>query len=796
MNSAGTRASVYALALYLSCTSGLWAQPEFENLDFEDANVSDLPENQGEEVSVTDGLPGWSAYIGTNQLTQVGHNWITLDAPNVAVWGPEYSFGIQPLEGTYTAILQAGDWGNPVLLPASIAQTGLIPAWARSLQFKASISTNDLSVTVGGLSLPFVPLGSLTFGCDISAFAGSVEEIRFAASNNHQSDLILLDAITFSAQPIPVPSKPIAAFSATPINGVAPLAVTFTDTSIGTITNRFWSFGDGSTTNTTLSSLVHVYSAAGNNVNTVSLTVSGPGGSGTMNRTNYIVVTSTNVPPGRTAVFAWGCSDQSSVPNGLTNVVAVAAGEYYSLALKANGTVIAWGDNNWGKTSVPTDLTNAVAIAAGYNHSLALKADGTVVAWGDNTFGQCTVPANLTNAVAIASGEEHSLALKSDGIVVAWGWNGWGQCSLTNGLTNAVAIDASYEYSLALKADGTVVASGYSLYDQCNVPADLTNVVTIAAGGYQGLALKADGTVVAWGENPYGDQGSVPADITNAVAIAGGSLHSLVLKADGTVVAWGDNAYGQINVPPSLKNVTAISAGYCHNLALVGGASAPSRLTATAVSSTQINLSWTDNSSNEDRFGIERAASFAGPWSQIGTVDSNVTMYSDMGVSCGQTYYYRVRSYNAVASSLYSDVASANTSPDDTDCDGLPNSWTQQYFGHPTGQASDKSRAQDDPDGDGFTNLQEFQAGTDPTNSASAFRIISVAQEGDDIRVTWATAGGRTNLVQATSDLEGGYSNISPNILITGSGDTTTNFVDAGGAANAPSRYYRIRLVP
>lgn len=718
MNSAGTRASVYALALYLSCTSGLWAQPEFENLDFEDANVSDLPENQGEEVSVTDGLPGWSAYIGTNQLTQVGHNWITLDAPNVAVWGPEYSFGIQPLEGTYTAILQAGDWGNPVLLPASIAQTGLIPAWARSLQFKASISTNDLSVTVGGLSLPFVPLGSLTFGCDISAFAGSVEEIRFAASNNHQSDLILLDAITFSAQPIPVPSKPIAAFSATPINGVAPLAVTFTDTSIGTITNRFWSFGDGSTTNTTLSSLVHVYSAAGNNVNTVSLTVSGPGGSGTMNRTNYIVVTSTNVPPGRTAVFAWGCSDQSSVPNGLTNVVAVAAGEYYSLALKANGTVIAWGDNNWGKTSVPTDLTNAVAIAAGYNHSLALKADGTVV------------------------------------------------------------------------------ASGYSLYDQCNVPADLTNVVTIAAGGYQGLALKADGTVVAWGENPYGDQGSVPADITNAVAIAGGSLHSLVLKADGTVVAWGDNAYGQINVPPSLKNVTAISAGYCHNLALVGGASAPSRLTATAVSSTQINLSWTDNSSNEDRFGIERAASFAGPWSQIGTVDSNVTMYSDMGVSCGQTYYYRVRSYNAVASSLYSDVASANTSPDDTDCDGLPNSWTQQYFGHPTGQASDKSRAQDDPDGDGFTNLQEFQAGTDPTNSASAFRIISVAQEGDDIRVTWATAGGRTNLVQATSDLEGGYSNISPNILITGSGDTTTNFVDAGGAANAPSRYYRIRLVP
>ena len=62
-------------------------------------------------------------------------------------------------------------------------------------------------------------------------------------------------------------------------------------------------------------------------------------------------------------------------------------------------------------------------IAAGGYHSLALKSDGTVVAWGYNTYGQATVPANLSGVTALAGGSYHSLALKSDGTVVAWGLN-------------------------------------------------------------------------------------------------------------------------------------------------------------------------------------------------------------------------------------------------------------------------------------------------------------------------------------------------------------------------------------
>jgi PKD repeat protein len=79
-----------------------------------------------------------------------------------------------------------------------------------------------------------------------------------------------------------------ANFSGTPTNGVAPLAVTFTDTSTGSITNHFWDFGDGGTTNVNTNNVVYTYNTAG--VYTVTEIVTGPGGSSTNTQSNYIVV--------------------------------------------------------------------------------------------------------------------------------------------------------------------------------------------------------------------------------------------------------------------------------------------------------------------------------------------------------------------------------------------------------------------------------------------------------------------------------------------------------------------------
>ena len=81
---------------------------------------------------------------------------------------------------------------------------------------------------------------------------------------------------------------------------------------------------------------------------------------------------------------------------------------------------------------------------------MALKQDGTVVAWGDNLYGQCTPPTSLSNVLAIAAGDYTSYALKVDGTVGAWGRNNAGQTDIPQGLSNVVAIAASELQAAAL----------------------------------------------------------------------------------------------------------------------------------------------------------------------------------------------------------------------------------------------------------------------------------------------------------------------------------------------------------
>ena len=136
------------------------------------------------------------------------------------------------------------------------------------------------------------------------------------------------------------------------------------------------------------------------------------------------------------------------------------------------------GGFGFGQCNVPTGLSGVSAISAGATHSLALKADGTVLAWGCRSidYAQCNVPSGLADVAAISAGSAHSLALKSDGSVAAWGCAGNGgsddgQCNVPNGLANVIAISAAISrsvgggfgsHSLAL------VASTTSL--RCKVP--------------------------------------------------------------------------------------------------------------------------------------------------------------------------------------------------------------------------------------------------------------------------------------------------------------------------------------
>jgi alpha-tubulin suppressor-like RCC1 family protein len=270
------------------------------------------------------------------------------------------------------------------------------------------------------------------------------------------------------------------------------------------------------------------------------------------------------------------------------------------ILLTTGQRVTEWGDLRNGLSPVPAGLSNVVAISAEYYQSMALTTAGNVFSWGYAAYGQPIVPASASNVVAVSCGLDFDLALRQDGHVVAWGMGDGAETNVPPDLTNAIAISAGFYHSVALKADGTVEAFGENAsgYGQTNVPAGLSNVVAVAAGGYSSFALKADGTIVAWGQVT-----SVPAGLSNSVAVAGlrwqglsiqsdgsiailagatnlpdgigyalgvssGYLHSLALNDNGQVFAWGDDSVGQTNIPSGLSNVVAIAAGGYHCVAL------------------------------------------------------------------------------------------------------------------------------------------------------------------------------------------------------------------------------------
>ena len=268
------------------------------------------------------------------------------------------------------------------------------------------------------------------------------------------------------------------------------------------------------------------------------------------------------------SIYAWGSNGSGQIGDNSTTlrlspvrlttistVTRVAAGGSHSLALRTNQTVAAWGSNVQGQVGDGTafqqrnspvnlaSLSGIVAIAAGDQFSVALKDNNRIYTWGDNTYGQIgdgsTVPkrttpvllTNPTNVVAIAAGQTHVLALEGSGTLRAWGRNFQGQ--LGNGST--------------IQSNTPVTVTGLP-----GVP-----VSSIAAGGLHSMALLNNGTVWTWGDNSHGQLGystggnsqNTPAlvpGLTSVIAIGAGASHSLAIQSDGSVWAWGYNYFGQV----------------------------------------------------------------------------------------------------------------------------------------------------------------------------------------------------------------------------------------------------------
>jgi len=449
--------------------------------------------------------------------------------------------------------------------------------------------------------------------------------------------------------------------------------------------------------------------------------------------TNSIINSSVPVPVNSSGILA-----------GKT-VLASATGNSHGLALCADGSLAAWGDNTYGQLGnntsinssipVPVDQSGVlagkrvVAIAAGANHNLALCADGTLAAWGSNNYGELgfgtsrmskPVPVNQTGVLAgrmivnIAAGANFSLALCSDGSVAAWGINSSGQLG-NNSIVNSTvpvmvnqtgvlagttisAIAAGGNHNLALCSDGTVVAWGSNAYGQLGnysavnssvpVAVNLAGVLAgkpvtaIAAGANHSLALCADGTLVAWGYDNNGQLGNnslldsyMPVAVNQTDVLAGktvtaigaGGGHSLAASSDGTLAAWGDNTYGQLgnsNTTRSSVPVTVATGvnglatglrcmmaggGASHSLALMGSP-LPSALSlpASGITATGATLNGTVNAAGNDAtvsfeygptlaYGTTIAAM---PSSLAGASDTSVK--ADLsGLPAGTSWHYR-----------------------------------------------------------------------------------------------------------------------------------------------------------
>lgn len=503
----------------------------------------------------------------------------------------------------------------------------------------------------------------------------------------------------------------------------------------------------------------------------------------------------------------------------------VAAGWFHSLALRADGSVVAWGRNDLGQlglgtaSSTPTltptlipGLANVVALAAGEAHSLALKADGTVWAWGSATYGQLgdntvvakavpTQVSGLTQIVAIAAGANHSMVLTSPTHVTStlrnrmylWGRGTYGQIghnAVTDRLTpylqantNLVAIAAGENHSLALVGDGRVIAFGRNNLGQVgdattvdrdqavlvNSIATASACTAIAAGFNSSYAVFGNGTVFGWGDASMHQLGYAPSRITPiAWRLTNNAADG---DSDGMLNAWEvqyyPNAGGAANIdaladsdgdglltiqehyygsPPSNQPAGTVGAdndgdllndfadsdrtspynGNSYTLSVLSGNAQFLANGATSLAVT-VQAKLTNGSSVGVALPV-RVDSVAGlQLSPTAPISGGIAKLDLVSTTDGQaTFYYR-QSDPASASIttfrigaeigevyVFPPLLAGQTESDvDSDSDGLSDLWEVSHFGN--------LRDQDvmgDPDGDYFNNMVELKLGTDPRSTA------------------------------------------------------------------------------
>ncbi len=281
----------------------------------------------------------------------------------------------------------------------------------------------------------------------------------------------------------------------------------------------------------------------------------------------------------------------------------ISCGNSHSLAIRNDGTLWAWGNNEYGQLGNGTKQNQATPIQigldndwaevnTGYHFSIGMKKDGTLWAWGRNLFGQLGVgdkinrliPTKISNTIwkKFTTGNVHNLAIKDDGTLWAWGnsFNGQlGDGSTSEGIVapkmispnrDWVSISSEGLHTLAIKDNGTLWAWGNNIGGNLGIDSIITNIKSpiqvgndhtwhfINTSELNSAAIKKDGTLWMWGSNEYGQLGFedtlsqfTPLKFNNDddwYSISLGLFHIGAIKKDNTFYTWGRNNIGQLGI--------------------------------------------------------------------------------------------------------------------------------------------------------------------------------------------------------------------------------------------------------
>jgi parallel beta-helix repeat protein len=299
-----------------------------------------------------------------------------------------------------------------------------------------------------------------------------------------------IDYITVGSAPPPAPS---AEFSAIPTSGTAPLVVSFTDESTGSITSWQWDFDNDTVVDSTVQNPTHEYSSAG--TYTVSLTVTGPGGNNTETKANYITVTEAPVPP---------AADFVGSPTEGTSPLTV------NFTDLSTGDITSWSWNfGDGGTSTQPNPTHKYTTAGIFTVSLTVDgpagSDGEVklnyITVYDAAMPEANFAGDPTTGVAPLAVSFTDL---SSGQITSWAWDfdGFGVDSTAQNPTWLFATPGTYDVKLTVSGPGGTDSNIKYSYITVDWPAPVANFTATPTAGLVPLAVSftdaSSGNITAW----------------------------------------------------------------------------------------------------------------------------------------------------------------------------------------------------------------------------------------------------------------------------------------------------------